>query len=148
MVSVEVIMATTFVIGIQGNAGSSIKARIFPTSINDSLTKFTLVSWSTKTEKSVFSGIVLTRSTVQAWIGKTSIGLLNFASITSSQWWTKTSERVSFLETLTTFLTRIGNARILLDLAPVSGIFRLALASDVLKQNGTVENGIAGFGDF
>ena len=127
MVSVKVIVTSAFVIGIQGNAGATVQARILSTSVNDGLTQFTLISWPAKAIESVLFGI-LTRSTVQARIRQTSVGLFYFTSVSATQRRTQTSERITLLETLTSFLTRVRYTWILLDVTTISIVFSLAFA--------------------
>ena len=83
MVSVKVIVTSAFVIGIQGNASAPVQAWILSTSVNDGLTQFTLISWPAKAIESVLFGI-LTRSTVQARIRQTSVGLFYFTSVSAT----------------------------------------------------------------
>ena len=117
------------------------------TSVNDGLTQFTLISWAAKAIESVLFGI-LTRSTIQARIRQTSVGLFNFTSVSTTQRRTKTSERVALLETLTSFLARVRYTWILLDVTTISIVFSLAFARDVLHKDGTIENCIATLRDF
>ena len=102
---------------------------------------------SAETDESSTLGVV-TLGSVEAGISLASVCLGDFTPLSGAEGRAKAPESSPALPCHTlTLLARIGRARVLLHLAEPAPKLGPALASDVVLQDGGVEDGVAGLGD-
>ena len=102
---------------------------------------------SAETDESSTLGIV-TLCSIEAGVSLASVRLGDFTPLSRAEGRAKAPESSPALPChALTLLARVGRARVLLHLAEPAPELGPALASDVVLQDGSVEDGVAGLGD-